>query len=409
MTSGDQMCAAVGAAVFEEMKRYVQLDGDDEAALRRIHVIVHPELERITSTFYRRLLDEDRADLTPQQGESQSDSPNMTFGGWLDKALQGPWNDEYFQQRCRIGRLFVRIQPSQQRVFAAMNAVRRELDRVLDARARQEASGLRASLSKILDIELSIMTHVYCEDVMARSSRSERLTTFGQLAAGLSHEIRNPLNAALLQLTVLERRLHKVTAEDLRASLMEPMAVVRDEIRRLDQVLKDFLKFARPRDIDSRPVDLRDVGRRVLDLLQTEAERAGVTIERELGEVPAVLGEESALQQVVMSLMLNALQVTPPGGKVRLGVVGSEADAVSLVVEDAGPGVPDELRERIFEPFFSTRQMGSGLGLAIVHTIVTQHHGHVSVDVSELGGARFVVRLPAALSSLRDSLVRRSA
>jgi signal transduction histidine kinase len=237
-----------------------------------------------------------------------------------------------------------------------------------------------------------------------KAQMAEKLAAVGTMTAGLSHEIRNPLNAALLQLTVLERRVQRLGGE-LQAPLLEPLLLVKDEIRRLDHILEDFLQFARPREFVPRPVELSQAVARVLDLLAGEAERRSIRLERELTGEPGstlVAGEEERLRQVLVNLTLNAIEATPDGGLVKVRCGPEAADArteeggpgVGVVIDDSGPGVPEAARDRIFEPFFTTKAKGSGLGLSIVHAIVSQHGGTVAVEASPGGGARFLLRLP---------------
>ncbi|HZA50359.1 MAG TPA: ATP-binding protein, partial [Myxococcaceae bacterium] len=210
---------------------------------------------------------------------------------------------------------------------------------------------------------------------------------------GLSHEIRNPLNAAALQLSVLQRRLERLP-EHLRGPCLEPLGLVRDEIRRLDHILEDFLQFARPRELTGQPVQLVPLATRVLDLLQTDADRRSIQLERRLVPVPPIAGDEGRLRQVIMNLALNAMEGINGPGRVRI-TTESRGGEVFLCVEDSGAGIPREIRERIFEPFFTTKPSGSGLGLSIVNAIVTQHAGSIAVEDAPGGGARFVVTLPA--------------
>lgn len=246
--------------------------------------------------------------------------------------------------------------------------------------------------------------HAEARDLARRAQVAEKLATVGTMTAGLSHEIRNPLNSASLQLQVLERRLQKLPP-DVQPPLLEPLRLVRDEIRRLNQVLEDFLQFARPRELAPVALDLRGVVDRVLDFLLQELERRGLKLERDLPDgLPPVAGEEGKLRQVIVNLMLNAFDATPAGGTVRISArpagAGSrlpgDAGRVALVVEDSGAGIAPAAREQIFEPFFTTKANGSGLGLSIVHAVVAQHGGSISVGASPLGGARFVVELPRA-------------
>jgi signal transduction histidine kinase len=237
-----------------------------------------------------------------------------------------------------------------------------------------------------------------------KAQMAEKLAAVGTMTAGLSHEIRNPLNAALLQLTVLERRVQRLGGA-LQGPLLEPLLLVKDEIRRLDHILEDFLQFARPREFVPHPVDLCQVVSRVLDLLAGEAERRSIRLQREFPPEAGstrVAGEEERLRQVLVNLTLNAMEATPDGGRVRVRcaaeapdpALGERGTSVTVAIDDSGPGVPAAMRDRIFEPFFTTKAKGSGLGLSIVHAIVSQHGGTVSVEPASGGGARFLLRLP---------------
>jgi len=233
------------------------------------------------------------------------------------------------------------------------------------------------------------------EELTRRAQLAEKLAAVGRLTAGLSHEIRNPLNAATLQLSVLERRVRKLP-EDGRAPLLEPLVLVRDEIRRLDQTLQDFLLFSRPRELVRKPVPVESLLRKVVDLLSGDAEARRVQLLVEVAPgTPAAAADENVLRQVLLNLILNALDVSPQEGRIRLVGRPSE-DGVELVVSDEGPGISPEVRDRMFEPFFTTKPNGTGLGLAIVHSLVDQHGGRVWVDRADPQGAAFHIRLPRA-------------
>jgi two-component system, NtrC family, sensor histidine kinase HydH len=242
-----------------------------------------------------------------------------------------------------------------------------------------------------------VRLHGEKRELSRRAQMAEKLAAVGTMTAGLSHEIRNPLNAAALQLTVLERRLQKLPLVE-QGPLLEPLHLVRDEIRRLDHILEDFLQFARPREFQPRAVEVATVLTKVLDLLEGEAERQRITLERDFDPVPAVAGDEERLRQVVMNLALNAIDAAGRGGTVRVACSVEEPAGrdVTIYVDDSGPGVPLDARDRLFEPFFTTKARGSGLGLSIVHSIVTQHRGTITIEDAAGGGARFALRLPRA-------------
>lgn len=225
-----------------------------------------------------------------------------------------------------------------------------------------------------------------------RALIAEKLAAVGTLAAGLSHEIRNPLNAASLQLTLLERRVRRLAPEHA-SHLLEPLDLVQHEIRRLSQIVADFLQFARPREFTPVRVDLVAVVEAVLALLKAQADEASIRLDRDLVGRPLIDGDSGLLQQALLNLVLNAIQATPRGGSVRISLSEIE-DRVLLTVEDSGQGIPEALRGRIFEPFFTTKETGSGLGLPLVHSIVLQHAGVISIADSKLGGAALTLTLP---------------
>jgi two-component system sensor histidine kinase HydH len=236
--------------------------------------------------------------------------------------------------------------------------------------------------------------HAEKRDLARRAQVAEKLATVGTMTAGLSHEIRNPLNAASLQLQVMERRIQRL-APELQPPLVEPLRLVRDELKRLNGVLEDFLLLAKPREIVVAELDARATVEKVLEFLGGEVERRGIVLQREIPDgLPAIAGEEARLRQVLVNLLLNAFEATPSGGTVLVSARAADGDRVALAVEDSGGGIPPAAREQIFEPFFTTKARGSGLGLSIVHSVVAQHGGSISVGQSRFGGARFVVELP---------------
>ena len=238
-----------------------------------------------------------------------------------------------------------------------------------------------------------VQSHAEKRELGRRAQAAERLALVGTLTAGLTHEIRNPLNAASLQLEVLERRLKKLDRA-IQTPLLEPLTLVRDEIRRLDHVLQDFLEFARPAQVTPRVVSLSMLLKKVTDLLRTDAENRGLGLNLSCASELVALGDEAQLTQVFMNLCLNALDASPNKGSVRVRAERG-AHEVRVHVDDEGPGIAAEVRERIFEPFFTTTPTGSGLGLPITSAIITQHGGSITVEQSPEKGARLTVKLPA--------------
>lgn len=226
-------------------------------------------------------------------------------------------------------------------------------------------------------------------EMMRRTLRAERLAAVGTLAAGLAHEVRNPLNSASLQLQVLKRRLTKGQL----AAASKAADLVVAEIDRLDHLVSDFLAFARPQPLNTERTDVNRLLQNVHTQLRPQADARGVGLTLELAQqVEAVDIEPERMRQVLLNLTQNALEAVGNQGGVVLRTRSADASGdVSIEVEDTGPGFPEDAP--IFDAFYTTKPQGTGLGLAIAHRIVADHGGTLSV-VSRPGCTRFVVTLP---------------
>lgn len=228
--------------------------------------------------------------------------------------------------------------------------------------------------------------------LLARTQQQERLAAIGTLAAGLAHEIRNPLNGAQLHVTYLDRALRKDPA---RQELLAAVGVVGDELKRLGGLVVEFLDFARPRPLQLRPQAIQALFERTLQLVAPAAESQGVTVRVDAPTAPLeILADAAKLQQVLLNLAQNAIEALAGGGSGGGAVVlraRRQPRMVMIEVEDSGPGVP--AGTPIFDAFYSTKAQGTGLGLSITHRIVTDHGGSIDVD-SRPGCTVFRVMLP---------------
>ncbi len=226
--------------------------------------------------------------------------------------------------------------------------------------------------------------------VMERARQHERLAAVGTLAAGLAHEIRNPLNGAQLHILFLERSLKRDKADP---ELLEAVDVVGDEIKRLARLVTEFLDFARPRPLQLTGVSMHELGKRVTQLLALEASQSNVTlvIDLPLQDI-VVMGDRSKLEQVMLNVLQNAIEASKAtNGAVTLRI-RRKPRHVAIDVEDSGPGI-GALDAPIYDAFYSTKPNGTGLGLSIVHRIVTDHHGSIDVE-SVPGRTCFRITLP---------------
>jgi len=239
----------------------------------------------------------------------------------------------------------------------------------------------------------------------------DRLAALGEMAASMAHEIRNPLAAIDVTCSLVRRRLNR----DERGR--ELLDKVTREIHRLNQAISSSLEFVRPVSINLARAELPPLLRAAIGVARERVASADVTLDAQIDEtIEPFLMDSSQLRQVFENLLVNAIEAVGASGRVRVEAERIKAPAVGSIpyapeggtrdpwlsakhcvmvrVMDSGPGVPEEVRDRIFYPFFTTKRGGSGVGLSTVKKIVDQHRGLIDVDAAPLGGARFSVRLP---------------
>ncbi|HOU54610.1 MAG TPA: ATP-binding protein [Myxococcota bacterium] len=221
--------------------------------------------------------------------------------------------------------------------------------------------------------------------------RAGRLSALGQMTAGLAHEIRNPLASLKGTAQILG---DEIAPDSPRRRMLD---LHLREIDRLAAILDRFLAFARPHEVTHRDSDLARVVDDVIALLEPQARRQHVRLERVPGSLPPIPCDPSLMAQVLMNLLLNAIQAMPDGGTARVAlrrVLRGPRRFAGIEVTDTGPGVPEDLRDRIFDPLFTTRPDGAGLGLSLSARIVEAHDGLIEVSQAPGGGACFLVLLP---------------
>ncbi|MCC6898434.1 MAG: HAMP domain-containing protein [Polyangiaceae bacterium] len=219
--------------------------------------------------------------------------------------------------------------------------------------------------------------------------RSQKLATVGQVAAGVAHEINNPLGVILGYLKLMRKNatLTELAGEELR--------IVEDEAHQCQRIVRELLDLARPPRFEGSPVDLGELVKESVERLG-ESKNGAAGVDVECSGAPLVRGDQTQLREVVANLLTNALEAG--GERVEVHVVGRDG-GVQLEVSDTGVGMDAAVRERAFEPFFTTKPRGTGLGLAVTQAIVHAHGGEISIDSEQGGGTRVRIDLPAAARS----------
>ncbi len=291
---------------------------------------------------------------------------------------------------CReLGRILVRALEERRGFVNVEVVIEGETPRTLSVSAcpiRNEAGDLLGAVETFRDLTA-------IKQLEARAARQDRLAALGEMAAGVAHEIRNPLGGIELYASNLKRR---VPADSKEVRLAQKIIAAAGSLNR---IVTDMLTFTRGREPARRPVAIETVCRAALDMAATGLDENAVAVEEHFatrGE--KVLLDRDLLSQAFLNVALNAAQAMDAGGRLRVATLFREEDGrrwLEVTWDDDGPGIVEEIRDKLFDPFFTTRDKGTGLGLAIVHKIAQDHGGTVSAFSRPEGGARFLFRFPA--------------
>jgi signal transduction histidine kinase len=246
--------------------------------------------------------------------------------------------------------------------------------------AREHASELRGNIDKLLERMASQL------DVAAR------LAAISKLTSGAAHEIKNPLNAIALRLDLLRAKLGAPEEE-----LSNELEILSKEVMRLNRVVKTFLDFTRPVEVHFQDADLAALAKEVIDLMTPQARLARIAMALEIPPGPACLrADPDMIKQAILNLVTNAMEAMRDGGDLRVRVDQPEG-SVGLEIADSGPGIPEKLREKIFQLSFTTKSRGSGIGLAMTYRAVQLHNGTIAFTSEEGKGTTFRLQFPAVV------------
>jgi signal transduction histidine kinase len=378
---------------YRELQAYVGWTPDDTRRVMAAGPRIEPHLTGLIDDFYEEIDRHPGARNVITGGREQVERLKGTLIGWLRELLAGTYDSAYVERRWRVGWRHVEIGLDQVYTNVALSRLRTGLCRALEqswdrAGGDGELDETVRSLNKLLDLDLAIIEHAYRSEYMDRLQQTERLATLGQVAGGVAHELRNPLNVvrtSVFYLLNARNPIPEKTAEHLKR--IERQVTVADGVI---SALSNFAKMPLPA---FQPVQ---VSRLAHEALENEGLGDSVRVETDLPEsLPPVLVDGDQVRIVFANLIRNARDAMPQGGS--LTVIGRAADGcVEVDFADSGTGIPQEDLARVMEPLYSTKARGLGLGLAIARAILEKNNGSLKV-ASALGtGSTFTVRLTAS-------------
>jgi PAS domain S-box-containing protein len=281
------------------------------------------------------------------------------------------------------------------------------LGSAIDITARKEAEQILQQAQEELERRVQERTAALHQEIAERqrlereAARSEHFALLGRLAAGVSHEIRNPLGVIMLHVEVLEEELQQPAPESA-AEIAQALTEIKINLARLDDLVQDYLSLVRVSTLQRDPVSLHALVKQFVQEMTATLTARGIALHLdELVQLGTVALHQNSFRRALLNLVHNAMDAMPQGGALTLRG-RRNTTTVQLDVSDTGSGIPPEQYTQIFEPLFTTKPGGTGLGLFIVHEIVAAHGGHVTVQSTVGQGATFTITLP--LSGDRETL-----
>lgn len=227
----------------------------------------------------------------------------------------------------------------------------------------------------------------------ARLRRAESLAALTTLTAGVAHEIKNPLGSIGIHLELMKKEMSGKKQIETQ-KVLENLLIIKEEVDRLNRIVMDFLFTVRPMNAELSYDELNRVVRELLDFMKFELSEAGITVDTDLTKTgPQILMDERYMKQAVLNILKNAISAMPDGGRLRVQTV-QKGNELLLKISDTGGGIPDEHMDKIFEPYFTTKDFGSGLGLTLVYKILKEHMGDIEINSKVGEGTSITLSFP---------------
>ncbi len=378
---------------YQDLQAYVDWTDEDALRVHDLAPLLEPHLSDLVEDFYAEIDRHPDARKVFTGGQPQIDRLKGALLAWLRDLLTGPYDRAYVLRRWQVGARHVEIGLDQVYTNAALSRLRDGLVRLLGDSwpgDRQSLVATIRSINKLLDLDLAKINDAYQAEFGSRLQASERLASLGQIAGGVAHELRNPLNVMRTSLYYLNNV--GSASPEKRA---EHMRRIERNVARADEVITTLTNFARVPEPESRSFSVESC---VSEVLEENAVPDGIEVIIDIpADLPPGLADRDQIRIVLGNLIRNAVDAMPSGGRLTLSGRRGE-EGLEVVVADTGVGIAPADLGRVMEPLFSTKARGMGLGLALSRMILERNRGGLSV-VSEPGrGSRFTVRLVVATS-----------
>jgi signal transduction histidine kinase len=380
-------------SLYRDLQSYLDWDEADRRCVQACGELLAPSFPAIVQDFYERIDRHPEAAKVLTGGTAQRERLKATLLQWIADLFCGWYDEAYVDRHWRAGLRHAEIGLDLPYSTVAMGRIRANLLARLHRASEEAPEKLEArarAIHKLLDLELAIIGDAYQRESLARQRRIERLATLGQIAGGVAHEIRNPLNVIKTSVYYL-RQSPSCTPEKRE----EHFTRIERNIEVADGVVSALYGFAR----QSAPQARRfQVGATLIELLAQTPPPAAVEVTTSgLDDLPDALADESQIRIAFQNLIRNAYEAMPNGGPLRIAARALDG-AVEVSFTDAGPGIPAEQLRKITEPLFTTKARGLGLGLALSRSILEKNRAQLQVASEPGRGTTFTVRLPVAAS-----------
>jgi two-component system, NtrC family, sensor kinase len=379
---------------YQELQRYVGWTESDTARMRDLKPLVAASFPGLVEDFYEEIERHPDALKVITGGSAQIERLKGTLVNWLDQLFSGCYDADYVYKRWKIGYRHVEIGLDQVFTNMALSRLRKGILRALDGvwtGSIEELLKSQASLNTLIDLDLALIEDAYQTEHLIRRQAAERLVLIGQVAGGIAHELRNPLN--VIKTSVFYLLNAKAPSPEKTATHMER---IERQVGQAENVIASLVRFAKMPVPELKPIDIPPLLRGVLAGMEWSA--AVEVVEDYPPDLTPAVMDEGQIRIVLENLIRNACEAMPEGGRLTISAAVHHP-YVDIHVKDSGHGIEREKLQRVMEPFYSTKSRGVGLGLAMAKALVEKNKGQLRVESEPGKGSTFTVRLTAASPS----------